>query len=188
MNNIEFIDYIKTQEAYQELLEQYNLNIIYIGGSRANGHTKPGSDWDLVAVTSDGCKGCKNISIINDRLLNVHIMIFSIQNFISMLTDSINYGNNMHLMQFFMSGYTAYKNFNLYNDGKLVDFFTFLEDNKQKITELCIIQLLRRMRLQLESIVINKNLNFDVKIYYNLLTAYDILNNTDSSLLIHKLR
>ena len=30
------------------------------------------------------------------------------------------------------------------------------------------------MRLQLESIVINKNLNFDLKIYYNLLTAYDM--------------
>lgn len=44
MTNIEFIDYIKTQEAFQKLLEEYNLNIIYIGGSRANGHTKPGSD------------------------------------------------------------------------------------------------------------------------------------------------
>ena len=37
MTNIEFIDYIRTQEAYQELLEQYNPSLIYLGGSRANG-------------------------------------------------------------------------------------------------------------------------------------------------------
>lgn len=37
MNNIEFIDYIKTQEAFQKLLEEYNPPLVYLGGSRANG-------------------------------------------------------------------------------------------------------------------------------------------------------
>lgn len=44
MTNIEFIDYIKTQGAYQQLLEQYNPYMIYLGGSRANGNCTEDSD------------------------------------------------------------------------------------------------------------------------------------------------
>ena len=191
MTNIEFIDYIKTQGAYQQLLEQYNPYMIYLGGSRANGSCTEDSDWDLIVITKEqyvDLSGCINIHINNDKDLPAHALIVSIEHLVGMLTDAIDYCSNLHIIMFFMSGYQAYINYSLFNDNQMNEFFNFLNLHKNTITKICLFNFVNRLKIQIHTIASTGVTNLSTKVYYNLLTAFDILYNTDSSELIYLLR
>lgn len=91
---------------------------------------------------------------------------------------------------FFMSGFKAYSDLCVYSkkDGRIISLFQFIEHHSRAITEICIYNFVERLSIQLNHICDTLELKLNGKIYYNLLTAYDILYNDNSSSLIMSLR
>ena len=136
MTDIEFCEYIKTQESFTQMVKQYKPKLVFLAGSRGCGVSTPQSDYDLIVITShwkiQSILGCDEIKLATDQVSGVHCYIYSLDYCYDWLNDTKKYPHNSRSDLWFQN-YIALQNKDyiiLNLDSNCVKFWF---DNKQHI-------------------------------------------------------
>lgn len=195
----EFIDYIKTQESYQKILETYNPYMAFLGGSRGLNTNRENSDYDIIMIAGNhnidlsNKVSFMNENISNDKNLPVHALIWSLDKYLDFLSYTLNSRlPTPHIMMACIMGFNNGTELELHTkkdmDDNVLNALNFLNINRKKIIEISLYNLINELKFDLKVLTNGGKITYNHKIYYHLLTGYDLMNKTDSSKLIKKLR
>lgn len=185
MTNQEFIQYIQTQASYQEVFNQYKPLLASFGGSRCMGYANEYSDYDLIFIVADPSVVYKNIKIVNDQELSVHVMIRSWEELKNTLTKApIN-----------STFYTLLGLAYVINDQILYisdDFkirYQALQDNYMLICEEVLFNIVGDFYYDIVNIIKSSEyIYFPTKLYYHFIRIYDTIAQENHSDLIKRIR
>ena len=184
---------------YKKLIDDYNPDIVYLGGSRALNTDIENSDFDLVAIAPKSeilnSLAYKNMIIqkANGTEKTIHCFITTVDYIINVLLDEYTTPNNIFLLNALSTGFNKIDSFEpimTKEEEKCTKMFKFIKENKIKISKMMFFHLINQLDADLDYICNynDNNLNLSKKIYYQLLVIYDVMNSIDSSDLIKKLR
>lgn len=187
-NYEDFFNEVRSSKIFNEILNSYDVQLVYLGGSRSLGYANELSDYDIVCCIDDPTLSFfylnKNLKLPNYP--HAHMFIHSIQTSYGIFTEDPQYADWYGILLGTMQQVTPkdiiYKSERI---SPLVDFFW---ENIQPLSEIALYKCLTYTKWDLQALAETKDENLDPKIYYYLISAYDAINHTKHKDLIHSIR
>lgn len=187
-NYEDFFSEVRSSQVFNEIINTYNVQLVYLGGSRALGYANEMSDYDVVCCIDDPDLNFlyANKSLKLSNYPHAHIFIHSIQASYGIFTEDPQfadwYGILLGTMQQVKPKHL------IYQSERIHPLISFFWDNIQPLSEIALYKCLTYTKWDLQALAKTKEEGLDPKIYYYLISAYDAINHTQHKDLIHAIR
>ena len=187
-NYEDFFSEVRNSQVFNETMDAYDVQLVYLGGSRALGYANGTSDYDVICWIDDPDLNLlydnKNLKL--SKYPHAHMFIHSIQASYGIFTEDPQfadwYGILLGVMQ------QVKPNHIIYQSERIHPLISFFWDNIQSLSEIALYKCLTYTRWDLQALAKTKEEGLDPKIYYYLISAYDAINHTQHKDLIHAIR
>ena len=187
-NYEDFFSEVRNSQVFNEVMNTYDVQLVFLGGSRALGYANETSDYDVICWIDDPDLNLlydnKNLKL--SKYPHAHMFIHSIQASYGIFTEDPQfadwYGILLGIMQ------QVKPNHIIYQSERIHPLILFFWDNIQPLSEIALYKCLTYTKWDLQALAKTKEEGLDPKIYYYLISAYDAINHTQHKDLIHAIR